>query len=82
MVNIALYFSERRQYNYLLCLERVSMGQEDEKVQRLHDFQGYQVTEAMCKEGGAKKDWVFMHCLPRKSDEVDDEVFISVDYVK
>lgn len=58
------------------------MGQEDEKAQRLQDFQGYQVTEAMCKEGGAKKDWVFMHCLPRKSDEVDDEVFISVDFVK
>lgn len=53
----------------------VSMGQEAEKAQRLEDFRGYQVTEALCKEGGAKKDWVFMHCLPRKSDEVDDEVF-------
>lgn len=51
------------------------MGQEEEKVQRLRDFQGYQITEALCSEGGAKKDWKFMHCLPRKLDEVDDEVF-------
>lgn len=50
------------------------MGQEAEKVQRLKDFQGYQVTEKLCAEGGAKKDWKFMHCLPRKQDEVDDEV--------
>ncbi|GJJ14279.1 hypothetical protein Clacol_008543 [Clathrus columnatus] len=53
----------------------ISMGQEAEKAQRLQDFNGYQVTEALCREGGAKKDWVFMHCLPRKPDEVDDEVF-------
>jgi ornithine carbamoyltransferase len=50
------------------------MGQEAEKAQRLKDFQGYQVTERLCAEGGAKKDWRFMHCLPRKQDEVDDEV--------
>ena len=50
------------------------MGQEAEKAQRLQDFQGYQVTEALCREGGAKPEWKFMHCLPRKQDEVDDEV--------
>jgi ornithine carbamoyltransferase len=50
------------------------MGQEAEKEQRLKAFQGYQVTEALCREGGAKKDWKFLHCLPRKKDEVDDEV--------
>lgn len=50
------------------------MGQEAEKAQRLKDFEGYQVTEKLCAEGGAKKDWKFMHCLPRKQDEVDDEV--------
>lgn len=49
------------------------MGQEAEKEQRLKDFQGYQVTEQLCREGGAKDNWVFMHCLPRKKDEVDDE---------
>ncbi|KAF9072404.1 ornithine carbamoyltransferase 1 [Rhodocollybia butyracea] len=53
----------------------ISMGQEAEKAQRLRDFHGYQVTEALCREGGANPDWKFMHCLPRKQDEVDDEVF-------
>lgn len=50
------------------------MGQEAEKAQRLKDFAGYQVTEALCREGGANPDWKFLHCLPRKQDEVDDEV--------
>lgn len=50
------------------------MGQEAEKAQRLKDFQGYQITEALCREGGANPDWKFMHCLPRKENEVDDEV--------
>ncbi|KAF9530070.1 ornithine carbamoyltransferase [Crepidotus variabilis] len=53
----------------------ISMGQEAEKTQRLKAFEGYQVTEALCKEGGANPDWKFLHCLPRKPDEVDDEVF-------
>lgn len=50
------------------------MGQEAEKAQRLKDFQGYQITEALCREGGANPDWKFLHCLPRKENEVDDEV--------
>jgi ornithine carbamoyltransferase len=53
---------------------RISMGLEDAKAQRLKDFEGYQVTEKLCAEGGAKQDWTFLHCLPRKPDEVDDEV--------
>ena len=57
-----------------LCMFRISMGQEAEKAQRLQDFQGYQVTEALCREGGASENWKFLHCLPRKPDEVDDEV--------
>ena len=51
------------------------MGQEAEKAQRLKDFSGYQVTEELCREGGANPHWKFMHCLPRKQDEVNDEVF-------
>ncbi|KAI6017851.1 Aspartate/ornithine carbamoyltransferase [Pisolithus marmoratus] len=51
----------------------ISMGQEAEKTQRLQDFAGYQVTEALCRD--ANPDWKFLHCLPRKQDEVDDEVF-------
>jgi ornithine carbamoyltransferase len=51
------------------------MGQEAEKAERLKAFEGYQVTMDMLKD--AAPNWVFMHCLPRKSDEVDDEVFYS-----
>ncbi|KAI0084372.1 mitochondrial ornithine carbamoyltransferase [Irpex rosettiformis] len=53
----------------------VSMGQEAEKAERLEAFKGYQVTEKLCEEGGANPDWKFLHCLPRKEHEVDDEVF-------
>ncbi|KAI9344305.1 mitochondrial ornithine carbamoyltransferase [Obelidium mucronatum] len=55
----------------------VSMGQEAEKQARLDAFKGFQVTELMAKEGGAQEDWKFMHCLPRKLEEVDDEVFYN-----
>jgi ornithine carbamoyltransferase len=50
------------------------MGQEAETEQRLKDFQGYQVTEQLCKDGGANPNWIFLHCLPRKKYEVDDDV--------
>ncbi|KAL2916084.1 ornithine carbamoyltransferase [Polyrhizophydium stewartii] len=55
----------------------ISMGQEHEKVQRMHDFAGFQVTESLAREGGAKPGWKFMHCLPRKAEEVSDEVFYN-----
>jgi ornithine carbamoyltransferase len=57
-----------------LFVIRISMGEEASKEQRLRDFAGFQVTEELCK-GVAKPDWKFMHCLPRKSNEVDDDVF-------
>ncbi|KAF6763691.1 ornithine carbamoyltransferase 1 [Ephemerocybe angulata] len=53
----------------------ISMGQEAEKAERLKAFEGYQVTEELCRLGGANPNWKFMHCLPRKPHEVDDEVF-------
>lgn len=55
----------------------VSMGQEEEKSKRLKAFKGFQVTEDLVKRGGAKQGWKFMHCLPRHSEEVSDEVFYS-----
>ncbi|KAF7721146.1 ornithine carbamoyltransferase [Apophysomyces ossiformis] len=55
----------------------ISMGQEEEKAKRLKDFAGYQVTMDMVQKAGARPDWTFMHCLPRKQEEVDDEVFYS-----
>lgn len=53
----------------------ISMGQEDEKKARLASFAGYQVTQRMLAH--AARDHIFLHCLPRHSEEVDDEVFYS-----
>lgn len=53
------------------------MGQEEEKKQRIKAFQGYQLTTEMINQSGAKPDWKFLHCLPRKQEEVTDDVFYS-----
>ncbi|PLW51996.1 hypothetical protein PCANC_08432 [Puccinia coronata f. sp. avenae] len=53
----------------------ISMGQESEMAKRLRDFQGFQISEEMCRTGKAKPHWKFMHCLPRHQEEVDDQVF-------
>jgi ornithine carbamoyltransferase len=55
----------------------VSMGAESEAAKRIRAFAGYQITNDLAKRGGAKKDWKFMHCLPRHPEEVADEVFYS-----
>jgi ornithine carbamoyltransferase len=50
-----------------------SMGQESEKKQREAAFKGYQVNQIMMNQ--AKKDAVFMHCLPAyRGIEVSSEV--------
>ena len=52
----------------------VSMGQEDEKEQRLRAFEGYMVDKAMMAL--AKPDAIFLHCLPAyRGYEVSEEVF-------
>lgn len=51
------------------------MGQEEETAKRLADFAGYQITNDLLERGGANADCIFMHCLPRHSYEVDDDVF-------
>lgn len=55
----------------------ISMGQEKEKAARLQAFKGYQITEKLIHQANAHPDWRFMHCLPRKPEEVDDAVFYS-----
>lgn len=55
----------------------VSMGQEAETQKKLVDFQGYQITTKLAERGQAKPGWKFMHCLPRHSEEVSDEVFYN-----
>ena len=50
-----------------------SMGQEAERDQRLRDFQGFQVNQALVDL--ARKDVVIMHCLPaHRGEEITDEV--------
>ncbi|KAG0248174.1 ornithine carbamoyltransferase [Actinomortierella ambigua] len=55
----------------------ISMGQEEEKKKRLEAFAGYQLTTEMIQANGAQADWKFLHCLPRKQEEVTDDVFYS-----
>jgi ornithine carbamoyltransferase len=54
----------------------VSMGDEEEEKKRLNDFKGFQVNKKLMSK--AKKDAVFMHCLPaHRGLEVTDEVVDS-----
>jgi len=52
----------------------ISMGQEDEKEQRIADFEGFMVDDLlMCL---AQKDALFLHCLPAYREyEVSQSVF-------
>ena len=53
-----------------------SMGQEAEAEKRRRDFEHYQVNEELM--GKARKDAVFMHCLPAKrNEETTDAVMES-----
>jgi ornithine carbamoyltransferase len=50
-----------------------SMGQEDERAQRMRAFDGWTVDTAMMREAGS--DAVFMHCLPaHRGEEVAADV--------
>ena len=53
-----------------------SMGQEEESARRLRDFQGWQVDRKVM--GYAKKNAIFMHCLPaHRGEEVSADVVDS-----
>ena len=53
----------------------VSMGQEEEYKKRVVAFEGYQVNGDLMKK--ANPGAVFLHCLPRHTEEVTDEVIYS-----
>ncbi len=54
----------------------VSMGQEAERERRLRDLKPYQVNSELVSY--AKKDYIFMHCLPaHRGEEVTEEVIES-----
>ncbi|MFA5060204.1 MAG: ornithine carbamoyltransferase [Candidatus Omnitrophota bacterium] len=51
----------------------VSMGQEAESKKRLKDFDGFQIDAKLA--GKAKKNYIFMHCLPaHRGQEVTDDI--------
>ena len=53
-----------------------SMGQEEERLRRLKDFQGYQVDARLVAQ--AKSDALVMHCLPaHRGEEISDEIMDS-----
>lgn len=50
-----------------------SMGQEEEQIERMKIFSGYQVNADLCKH--AKSDYLFLHCLPaHREEEVTSEI--------
>jgi ornithine carbamoyltransferase len=50
-----------------------SMGQEAETEKRLRDLEEYQVNSELCQH--AKKDYIFLHCLPaHRGEEVTAEI--------
>ncbi|XP_072026377.1 ornithine transcarbamylase, mitochondrial-like [Amphiura filiformis] len=51
----------------------ITLGQEEELKHRIKAFEGFQLT--MTHAALADKDWCFLHCLPRRQEEVDDELF-------
>jgi len=52
----------------------ISMGQEEEREQRLRDFQGFMVDSDLMAL--AKEDAIFLHCLPAyRGYEVSEELF-------
>ena len=53
----------------------VSMGEESQKEKKIKEFDGYQVNDDMMSR--ADSNAVFLHCLPRKPEEVTDSVFYS-----
>lgn len=55
----------------------ISMGEESQKLQKLEQFAGYQISQAMLQKGKISDNWKFMHCLPRHQEEVADDVFYS-----
>ena len=50
------------------------MNDKVDKLQKLNDFKKFKINKKLMKF--AKKDCIFLHCLPRGS-EVDEKVFSS-----
>ena len=51
------------------------MSQKEEKAKRIKVFKGFQITTKLAERGDINSEWLFMHCLPRHQEEVNDDVF-------
>jgi ornithine carbamoyltransferase len=60
---------------FLITDTWTSMGREKEKIKRSEAFVRYRVTNELAKRGGADPNWIFLHCLPRYPEEVENAVF-------
>lgn len=56
----------------------ISMGQEDERSQRLADFESWTVDEALMR--GAAPEAIFMHCLPAHDDQECTRAVLEANY--
>lgn len=64
--------------NFIVTDTWISMGQESSNSEaRMKLFSGFQITRKLIGQSMADSNWKFLHCLPRKSHEVDDDVFYS-----
>ena len=52
----------------------ISMNDRVNKIKKLNDFKKFRIDKKLMSY--AKKDYIFLHCLPR-GKEVDEEVFLS-----
>jgi ornithine carbamoyltransferase len=61
-----------RDANVVVTDTFISMGQEAQAQEKLRKFASFQVNASLVQH--AAKDYIFMHCLPRHTEEVTDEV--------
>ena len=52
----------------------ISMNDKGNKLKKLRHFKKFRINKELMNH--AKKDCIFLHCLPR-GDEVDNDVFLS-----
>ena len=52
----------------------ISMNDKVNKIKKLYDFKNFKINKKLLNY--AKKDCIFLHCLPR-GNEVDENVFLS-----
>ncbi|KAI5963151.1 ARG3 [Candida pseudojiufengensis] len=55
----------------------ISMGEEEQRLQKLKQFENFQINSSLINNANINSNWIFMHCLPRHQEEVSDDIFYS-----